>query len=303
MTTPKREYRPGVPVLVTFRWHLRMRLFDVDPLCQLFLKLIARWSVDADVDILALSIRPNHAHLILVQHVEDCPATKGIAAFMRNVSSPVAKLANRLLGSKGHALESTYHAYKLPKVIDLVRELSYVHYQDQHHHGPGHLDSRPVYYAQQIDGIVTHLPLLPTLDRTLSPEGRQAVLLRLMNRLGDDAIRREGLAAQQADPNQPDLTERQFIQSLYPWASAREHLHGQVTDVDLDAPTETLDLICLRDDPRFAEAVRPWLDWRPPHLAVEPLPLPPLRVGQRVEIHFRFPQRQPASPTTDTGPD
>lgn len=193
--TKKRKYRAHEPVLVTFRWAMRLDLFEQEAeLRQLLRQLVAGWSVRCQVRVLGYAVRNNHAHLILVQRINDHDKErrKGIAAMMRNVLSQIGLAANATFGFEGRIIQKTYHAVKLTTVGDLVRRLAYVHNQAVHHGVPEDAcgeDSSDVYYRHECDGVVTDIPLLPGLEKGLSRAQQTAVLTAQMDAIAEQAIR------------------------------------------------------------------------------------------------------------------
>lgn len=276
MASKPRNYQAGQPVAVGIRFILQICLFDHRLLRHLFIKLLAHWAVRARVQIWAFAIQTNHAHLILSQDEDGCPALVGIAAFMRNVVSRTAKVANRLLGSKGRVTEETYWSVNIETLAELVRQLAYIHYQNEHH-APGggsvvYESSAPVYYELEIDGVVTRMPVLPLLPAHLSLAERQARLVEILDAVATEALRLEALGRQAADPTTPDLDPDEHVQAQHPWLNATEAIApDMLRPASMEHPSTNVELIDLAAHPGFRAAREAWTNW----------PMPAIRTPRR----------------------
>lgn len=299
MASKKRDFQAGIPAAVTFRWVLRLDLFQLHDLRMRFIQLIAKWAVEADVAVLAFNVRPNHAHMILCQRVDGCWARVGISAMMRNVLSQAAIAANRLHSFQGHAVERTYRSVNLPRARDLLRQLAYLHSQGEHHgSGPDweDLDSHPIYYDGAVDGITTHI-VLPDLD-DIPREQRAERLVELLEAIAQDALAREALAAQDANPNAPDLTACERAHTRFPWLDAtNEAVDASPLAITIEDHVSLLELVPItsfRDAEAHEQARQTLLDWRMPYCLFHPRRAP--RVGELIDIRVTVVPHPPAAP-------
>jgi hypothetical protein len=165
MASAKRNFRRNLPVLVSQRMVLRLLLLEDRELKEFTLSALARNVVRCDVSILGWVLMSGHFHLVLTQKLDghDELGVRGIAAFMRNATSTLAKKLNSWHSFQGHAVERTYRSHNLEGPENLLRSLAYIHAQEAHHHasrpkGEPQWDSWSVLAGGQPDGVVTELP-------------------------------------------------------------------------------------------------------------------------------------------------
>lgn len=289
MASKPRNYEGQVPVVLSFRWAFRLKVFAYEgALVKLFLKLLCHWSWRCEVAILGFDVRPNHAHIIAMQRFDHHHPRRGIAAMMRNVLSALARAANIVLTHQGRIIERTYRSHNLYTLGHFIRQMAYVNGQDAHHGGPGLASSRPTTVSVEVaDGLVYQIPVIPELSRPgASPAERAEALGALLDQIIERATALEAAAAQDADPEQPNLDPQTRAEAGHPWQRAMEAV-GEVWGLELEADIRRLAFNSFavdRDGEAWFAAREEFRRWHFPQFEAAPRRAP--EVGDIIEVRI-----------------
>ena len=111
---------PGYPHHVTQRGNRRQRTFFCDSDYQAYIDLLAKFKVEAGVDIWAYCLMPNHVHLISLPHEKD-----SLARLLRKTHSRYARRVNLANGWGGHLWQERFHSFAMDE-LHLLAAVRYV---------------------------------------------------------------------------------------------------------------------------------------------------------------------------------
>lgn len=211
MASKPRNYVAHQPVSITFRCALRLVFLKAPELRELFEQLVAIEAERCEVDVYALEIRDNHAHLIVSQrfHCHDRTRKKGIAAFTRNLLSRWVKKANAYHSTQGRLTERTYLSMRIESHEILLWQLAYVLCNGYHHArlDPAEVSgSWSVYADHAPDGVVTRIPALAARDLGCPLDQ----LVRAISERGED-LRGRGASAPWLEATRREVAERGIL--------------------------------------------------------------------------------------------
>mgnify|MGYP001605029291 FL=1 len=161
MASVPRDYVADEPVLVTSRCVLRVRFMERPAMKTEIKRQIAKWATKCGVEVIAFTFAGNHIHLLLSQdHTGVSKARRrGIAWFMRNILSSIARYGNALHSSQGRFLERSYYSRRRPSPEQALQSLGYVLEHPLKHGFAGGLDdentSGRLYRRGTADGVAT----------------------------------------------------------------------------------------------------------------------------------------------------
>jgi hypothetical protein len=273
MASRKRNFRKDLPVLVSQRMVLRLLLLEEPELKEYTLSALARNLVRCQVAILGWALQGNHFHLVMTQKIDghDERRAVGIAPFMRNVTSTLAKKVNSTYSLQGHSVERTYRSHNLEGPENLLRSLAYIHAQDAHHHatrpkGEPRWDSWTVLAGGQPDGVVSDLPEFWNLLAS-SPEERAERARDLLRAIIDCA-----LVLERDSQDNPWAVATAEVVALHKVPLTRNWQRLLPVPAALDAAAHT-------------KAHEARLAWQWPRIAFDPRRAP--RVGDVITIEVR----------------
>mgnify|MGYP000628014847 CR=1 FL=1 len=175
---------PGYPHHVTQRGNRRMKTFFCDGDYQYYLELLSEYKGEAEVEIWAYCLMPNHTHIVVVPGRED-----SLACLFRKVHRHYSRLINFREKWIGHLWQERFHSFVMDEqhLVATVRyvelntlraklcnDLSEWSWSSFHSHMSG-ID----------DGIVTSEPMLQRV-------GNWKAYISSEYSLSDDQIRMHG---------------------------------------------------------------------------------------------------------------
>lgn len=189
MASAPRDYVKDEPVLVTTRCVLRVPFLKMDAMKTELRRQIAKWAPKCGVEVLAFTFIGNHIDMILSQdHTGiDSRRKRGIAWFLRNVLSYVARYGNALHSSQGHFVERRYLSRRRPSPEEALQSLAYILEHPVNHDVPGGFEdvntSGRLYLHGTADGVATAVLGLFLLR---DPEARWTAIENLFREMYSD---------------------------------------------------------------------------------------------------------------------
>ena len=154
---------PGYPHHVTQRGNRRMKTFFHNGDYAYYLELLSDYKNEAEVEIWAYCLMPNHTHIVAVPRSED-----SLACLFRNVHRHYSRYINFREKWKGHLWQERFHSFVMdeqyllatvryvelnPLKAKLCRDLSEWPWSSYHSHMSG-----------EDDGVVITAPMLERVD-------------------------------------------------------------------------------------------------------------------------------------------
>ncbi len=213
MASVPRDYVKDEPVLVTSRCVLRVRFMERPAMKTEIKRQIAKWAPKTGVEVIAFTFAGNHIHLLLSQdHTGVSRARRrGIAWFMRNVLSSIARYGNALHSSQGRFLERSYYSRRRPSPEQALQSLGYILEHPVKHGFVGGFDdentSGKLYRRGTADGVATAVLGL-FLQR--DPELRWTAIVALFREMyADPRWREDGVeVAREVIQRHPDVIDK-----------------------------------------------------------------------------------------------
>lgn len=155
---------PGYPHHVTQRGNRRMKTFFSDSDYQLYLELLSKYKDDAEVEIWAYCLMPNHTHIVAVPHRED-----SLASLFRQVHRHYSRHINIRENWRGHLWQERFHSFVMDEQY-LMTAVRYVELNPLRAHLCSTLAAWPwSSYHSHVngieDGVVTISPMLERVSR------------------------------------------------------------------------------------------------------------------------------------------
>lgn len=111
---------PGYPHHVTQRGNRRMKTFFGDADYAYYLELLSKYKVEAEVDIWAYCLMPNHTHIVAVPGSED-----SLARLFRKVHRHYSRYINFREKWTGHLWQERFHSFVMDEQY-LIAAVRYV---------------------------------------------------------------------------------------------------------------------------------------------------------------------------------
>lgn len=213
MASVPRGFMANEPVLVTVRCVLRVRFLERPAMKTETRRAIAKWAGTCGVDVFAWTVAGNHLHMLLSQDHTGVQKgrRRGIAWFMRDVLSSVARYGNALHNSQGRFFERTYYSRNRPTAEQALQSLGYILEHPVKHGFPGGFEdvntSGSLYRQGTADGVATAILGL-FLQR--DPELRWNAIVNLFDEMyADPRWREDGVeVAREAIRRHPEVVDK-----------------------------------------------------------------------------------------------
>ncbi len=121
MPRAPRRVLEGIPHHIVLRGNNRRRLFSYRRDYEGFVRLMKRFSADADINVHALCLMPNHAHLLVTPFRRD-----GLALFIKPIAQRYAQIRNKRYKATGKLFEQRYFSKPIRSEKHLAIVTAYI---------------------------------------------------------------------------------------------------------------------------------------------------------------------------------
>jgi len=213
MASVDRGYLPDEPVLITTRCVMRVCAFERPEVKTEVRRYLSWWAPRTRVELTAWTVIDNHLHLLVSQDFPGHKKRTGIAAFLRNSLSAIARVTNGLIQSQGHLVERVYLSRRRTTPEEALASLAYILEHPVKHGVEGGIDAENsagrLYTRSLADGVATAVTGMFFLR---DPEARGAAMMELLRtmwadeRWADSSRRTE--VAREAIRSSPEVVDR-----------------------------------------------------------------------------------------------
>lgn len=118
--SPRASSKSGV-YHVTMRGNAKVVIFETDGNRRYFLKLLARYRTECNIEIIAWCLMDNHVHLVLDANDAD------LSAVLQKVATAYAVYYNRTENRVGHLFQCPFRSKPIEYEEQLINTIRYVH--------------------------------------------------------------------------------------------------------------------------------------------------------------------------------
>ncbi len=187
MASVPRDYMADEPVLVTTRCVMRLCAFEKPEVKTEIRRYLSWWAPRCRIELLCWTVVDNHIHLLVSQPIPGHKKQTGIAAFMRNSLSAIARFTNGFIQSQGHLTERVYLSRRRTTPAEALASLAYILEHPVKHGVEGGIDDEnsagKLYARSRADGVATAVLGMFFLR---DPEARGAAIVALLRAMWAD---------------------------------------------------------------------------------------------------------------------